>query len=99
MKFIHQREQLNEGDLIVIESSQPCNIRLMNDANFRSFKNSARHNYIGGHFERFPARINVPSSGFWNITLDTVTRRPISVTRKPKLEYSIKIVRRGDQRS
>ena len=95
MKFIHQREQLNEGDLLVIQSSQPCNIRLMNDANFRSFKNGARHNYIGGAFECFPARIPVPSTGFWNITLDTVTRRAISVTRKPKLEYSIRIVRRG----
>ena len=95
MKFIHQREHLEEGDTVVIHCSQPCNIRLMNDANFRSFKNGARHNYIGGAFERFPARIPVPSTGFWNITLDTVTRRAISVTRKPKLEYSIRIVRRG----
>lgn len=93
MKFVHQREHLNEDDIVVIECSQRCNIRLMNDANFRAFKNGARHNYIGGHFDRFPARINVPSSGFWNITLDTVTRRPISVTRKPKLEYSIRIRR------
>ncbi|WP_421648108.1 DUF1883 domain-containing protein, partial [Metapseudomonas otitidis] len=29
MKFIHQREHLNEGDLVVIECSQVCNIRLM----------------------------------------------------------------------
>lgn len=95
MKFIHQREQLNEGDLVIIESSQPCNIRLMNDANFRAFKNGARHSYIGGHFDRFPAKISVPGNGFWNITLDTVTRRAISVTRKPTMKYSIKIVRRS----
>lgn len=93
MKFIHQREQLNEGDLVVVESSQPCNIRLMNDANFRSFKNGGRHGYHGGAFDRFPAKIKVPSSGFWNITLDTITCRPISVTRKPSLKYSIKIRR------
>ncbi|WP_068825845.1 DUF1883 domain-containing protein [Pseudomonas sp. BMS12] len=95
MKFIHQREQLNEDDIVVIHSSQPCNIRLMNDANFRSFKNGGRHTYHGGAFDRFPARITVPSSGFWNITLDTVTRRAASVTRKPQMEYSIKIVRRS----
>lgn len=95
MKFIHQREQLNAGDLVVIESSQPCNIRLMNDANFRSFKNGGRHTYHGGAFVRFPARITVPADGFWNITLDTVTRKAISVTRKPKLEYRIKIIRRS----
>lgn len=95
MKFIHQREHLNEGDLVVIQCSQPCNIRLMSDANFRSFKNGGRHTYHGGAFERFPARLTVPSSGFWNVTLDTVTRRAISVTRKPKMEYSIKFVRRS----
>ena len=95
MKFIHQREQLNEGDQVIINCSQPCNIRLMSDANFRSFKNGGRHAYHGGAFDRFPAKITVPSSGFWNITLDTVTRRAISVTRKPTMTHSIKIVRKS----
>ena len=45
MKFVHQREHLNEDDIVVIECSQQCNIRLMNDANFRSFKNGGRHSY------------------------------------------------------
>jgi hypothetical protein len=35
----------------------------------------------------------VPSDGFWNITLDTVTRRAASLTRKPQMEYTIKFVR------
>ena len=69
MKFIHQREHLEEGDIVVIQCSQTCNIRLMNDANFRSFKNGGRHTYHGGAFDRFPAKIVAPSSGFWNITL------------------------------
>lgn len=95
MKFIHQREQLNEDDVVVIQASQACNIRLMNDANFRSFKNGGRHAYHGGAFESFPAKITIPSSGFWNITIDTVTRRAISVTRKPTLQHSIKIIRKS----
>ena len=93
MKFIHQREHLNEDDFVIIECSQPCNIRLMNDKNFRSFKNGGRHIYHGGAFDNFPARIKVPNTGFWNITIDTVTRKAISVTRKPTLTHSIKIVR------
>ncbi|WP_462383719.1 DUF1883 domain-containing protein [Pseudomonas sp. Marseille-QA0892] len=96
MKFIHQREHLNEDDLVVIECSQTCNIRLMNDANFRSFKNGGRHTYHGGAFDRFPARIKVPSTGFWNITIDTVSRRAVSVTRKPTFKHSIRIVRRSE---
>ncbi len=95
MKYIHQREHLNEDDIVVIDCSQTCNIRLMNDANFRSFKNGGRHTYHGGAFDKFPAKIVVPSSGFWNITIDTVSRKAISVTRKPTLTHSIKIVRKS----
>ena len=94
MKFIHQREHLNEDDIVVIECSQQCNIRLTSDANFRSFKNGGRHTYHGGAFDQFPAKITAPSTGFWNITLDVVTRRAISVTRKPALSHKIRIVRR-----
>jgi hypothetical protein len=98
MKFIHQREHLNEDDIVVIQCSQTCNIRLMSDANFRSFKNGGRHSYHGGAFDTFPARITAPSTGFWNITIDTVTSRAISVTRKPTLTHSIKIVRRSSSK-
>jgi hypothetical protein len=98
MKYIHQREHLNEDDIVIIESSQTCNIRMMSDANFRSFKNGGRHTYHGGAFDTFPAKLTVPSTGFWNITLDTVTRKAISVTRKPALKYSIKILRRSSSK-
>ncbi|MNF15168.1 hypothetical protein D3C80_2176610 [compost metagenome] len=70
----------------------------MSDANFRSFKNGGRHTYHGGAFDTFPAKITVPSSGFWNITIDTVTRKAISVTRKPTLKHSIKIIRKSTTR-
>ncbi|HBX55860.1 MAG TPA: DUF1883 domain-containing protein, partial [Pseudomonas sp.] len=40
----------------------------------------------------------VPSSGFWNITIDTVSRKAISVTRKPTLKHSIKIIRKSTSR-
>jgi hypothetical protein len=70
----------------------------MSDANFRSFKNGGRHTYHGGAFDTFPAKITVPSSGFWNITIDTVSRRAVSVTRKPTLKHSIKIIRKSTSR-
>ena len=99
MKFVHQREHLNEDDLVVIECSQTCNIRLMNDANFRSFKNGGRHTYHGGAFDRFPAKITVPSTGYWNITIDTTGRKPdANPARKPQFTHSIKIVRRSSSR-
>ena len=95
MKFVHQREHLNEDDIVVIECSQRCNIRLMNDASFRSFKNGGRHTYHGGAFDKFPARITVPSTGYWNITIDTVGPRAESNFRKPAFKHSVKLIRRS----
>ena len=96
MKFVHQREHLNEDDIVVIECSQQCNIRLMSDANFRSYKNGGRHVYHGGAFDQFPARISVPSTGFWNITLDTAGRKDRA--GKASFTHKIKIVRRSESR-
>jgi hypothetical protein len=70
MQFMHQREYLNRGDVVVVDCSHRCNIRLMGDSDFNSYRRSGRHQYYGGHYDRLPARIAVPADGYWNITLD-----------------------------
>jgi hypothetical protein len=70
MKHVHAREYLKAGDIVVVECSHQCNIRVMNDTNYHQYKNGGGHEYHGGFFERFPARISVPSSGHWNVALD-----------------------------
>ena len=70
MQFLHQREYLNQGDVVVVDCSHRCNIRLMSDADFNSYRRGGPHHYYGGHYDRLPARIVVPDDGFWNITLD-----------------------------
>ncbi len=96
MSFVHQRETLHEGDVVIVYCSKLCNIRLMNDANFRRYKNNVRHTYYGGAFDRFPAKIKVPSSGEWNITVDTMTRKATSVQKKASFDCKIKIQRNTD---
>src|SRR5205823_2242738 len=68
--FIHAQEFLHQGDIVVVECSHRCNVRLMDDANFRAFKSGQRHQYFGGHYTMLPARISVPHDGHWNITID-----------------------------
>ena len=70
MQFLHQREYLNEGDIVVVNCSNRCNIRLMSDSDFYSYRRGRSHRYHGGHYGRLPARIVVPGDGYWNITLD-----------------------------
>jgi hypothetical protein len=68
--FIHWRENLAAGDVVEVDCSHRCNVRLTTDAEFAKYKRGGAHQYYGGHFERLPARIAVPHSGVWNVTLD-----------------------------
>jgi hypothetical protein len=70
MQFMHQREYLNQGDIVVVNCSHRCNVRLMSDSDFSNYRQGAAHRYYGGHYEQLPARIPVPQDGYWNITLD-----------------------------
>lgn len=70
MDFIHSREHLDAGDSVVLNCDTQCNFTLMDDVNFSSFKSGQGHEYYGGFFERFPARVTAPRSGYWNIVLD-----------------------------
>jgi len=70
MQFLHQREYLHEGDVVVVDCSHRCNVRLMSASDFQSYRRGGLYHYFGGHYERLPARISAPSNGYWNITLD-----------------------------
>ena len=70
MQFLHQREYLNRGDVVVVDCSHRCNILLMSDSDFHSCRRGGSHRYYGGRYDRLPARIAVPEDGYWNITLD-----------------------------
>ena len=70
MNFLHRREHLSQGDVVEVQCSHQCNILLTNDSNFSKYKRSERYQAFGGFFERLPARIAAPSTGYWNITID-----------------------------
>jgi hypothetical protein len=71
MTFLHKREYLNRGDVVEVNCSHQCNVMLTDDANFHKYKSlGGNFRYYGGFCNRLPARIMVPSSGYWNITLD-----------------------------
>ncbi|HAT3656900.1 TPA: DUF1883 domain-containing protein [Citrobacter freundii] len=72
MDFLHKRMHLNAGDTVVVQCSHQCNVLLMTDSNFNSYKRGAgfQHHGGGGFFTHLPARLVVPSSGTWNVTID-----------------------------
>jgi hypothetical protein len=70
MDFIHAREYLAAGDVVVLNCDTQCYFRLTDDPNFGALKRGGQHTYYGGFFKAFPARIKVPSTGYWNVTID-----------------------------
>jgi hypothetical protein len=70
-QFIHAREYLNAGDIVVVNCTHQCNVLVMDDSSFQSYRSGGQVHYHGGFYKMLPARIGVPSSGHWNVVLDT----------------------------
>lgn len=68
--FIHAREHLNEGDIVVVNCDHQCNVLVMDDSNFQRYRRGESYHYHGGFYKRLPARIGVPSAGYWNVAID-----------------------------
>lgn len=61
----------SKGEIVEVAlSGKAANVRLLDSANFRSFKAGRRHHYEGGHVKRSPVRLPIPRSGHWYVTLD-----------------------------
>jgi hypothetical protein len=72
MQFLHKREHLRRGTIVVVHCSHQCNVLLTDDNNFTSYKNGRSFTHVGGggFFKQLPARLTVPNDGYWNITID-----------------------------
>ena len=67
---LHQRLNLNAGDIVEVGCDTQCNVMLMSDSSYSTYKRGGCFSYHGGFFKMFPARIAAPSTGVWNVVLD-----------------------------
>jgi hypothetical protein len=69
--FIHSREYLERGDVVIVQCDHQCNVLVMDDSNFSSYRQRRSYRYDGGGFYKMlPARISVPHSDNWNVVID-----------------------------
>ncbi|RLC51137.1 MAG: DUF1883 domain-containing protein [Candidatus Cloacimonadota bacterium] len=88
MSFLHSREYINEGDVVEVMCSHQCNILLLTDTNFQNYKNNRRYSYSnGGFYKMFPARMQVPNTGYWNIVL-------FLAGGSARIKHTIKIIKK-----
>lgn len=84
--FLHRREHLDAGDIAELMCDTQCNFMLMTDHDFSAYRRGARHQYYGGHFTHFPARIAAPHAGYWNAIIDTGGGRAV-------IRHSLRFIR------
>lgn len=66
----HERMHLETGDLVVVRCGRPARVRLCDDANLPRRLAHEPCESLGGFHRVVPARIVVPRSGFWNVTVE-----------------------------
>jgi hypothetical protein len=68
--FIHSRDHLDDGDVVVVQCDHQCNVLVMDDTNFSSYRQRRPYRHHGGFYRNLPAEISVPHSGNWNVVID-----------------------------
>ncbi len=72
MKFLHYEINADEGATVrVALRGSECNVLLMDDHNFFSYRRGGSYRYVGGHYKRSPVLLSVPEAGHWNVVIDT----------------------------
>ncbi|MDY3570236.1 DUF1883 domain-containing protein [Enterobacter hormaechei] len=86
MSYIHKRSHVDAGGVISVQCSHQINVLVMNDSDYRAYKQGRNFDYHGGFFTHFPANITVPCSGYWNIVL------ALPSGRRATIRHSISIL-------
>jgi hypothetical protein len=77
IKFVyHDLGRRKRGEIVEATlSGNAANVRLMDSANFQSYKNGRNHRYSGGLAQKSPVRLQIPRSGHWYVTVDLMGLR------------------------
>ncbi len=69
MNFQHWPMNLASGGGIAMTIDTQCDVFLVDDSNFASFKSGRDFRYYGGNQKLKQVRIRVPRSGHWHLVL------------------------------
>ena len=58
------------GEVVEVTLTRGANVRLMDSANFSSYKMGRRHSYVGGLAKQSPLRLQIPNTGNWHVAVD-----------------------------
>jgi hypothetical protein len=71
VNFLHAESHPSRGDVAIVELDSQANVMLMDDFNLSSYRRGESFRYHGGLAKKSPVRLAAPSSGHWNVIVDT----------------------------
>ena len=71
MQYGHQKMSLNAGDVVSVTLDKQANVILLDDTNYSRFRSGREYKYFGGLATQSPANIVAPSTGGWNLIVNT----------------------------
>lgn len=70
MNFLHYEFDLGENDSVEVILDKQANVRLLDDANFASFRDGRQYHYYGGLAKVSPVKLVAPRAGHWHVVVD-----------------------------
>lgn len=86
MRFLYQKVRAQKGNKIKISVSQPTRVLVMNNKNYKRYKNNQTFTYFGGEKDG-TYEFTAPLSIDWNVVVEKGTfHSPASVTASIAIE-------------
>lgn len=71
MDFVHyDLNQLSGGEVVQVTLANAANVRLLDAANFGTYRRGGQYRYYGGYVTQSPYSLRVPASGHWHLVVD-----------------------------
>ena len=81
MKILQQTIKAKRGSRVLVSFSQPTNVFLMTEVNFKRYKDGASHKRLGGKYDRSPAEFVAPYDGTWHAVIEKGSHfSPLNIT-------------------
>jgi hypothetical protein len=80
MQHLHKHLRLFEDDELEIRVTGPAHVFLMDEDNYRSYREGEDFDYYGGLVRRTPLRMRAPRAGPWHLVVEQAEPgRPLDV--------------------
>lgn len=86
-QYLYKEFDLDEGDIVHVTIDTQANVMLLDSIDYMNYRGGKQFHYHGGHYDRSPINIAVPSTGHWYVVIDLGGG-------SAAIRYSINIIKR-----